>query len=123
MLDRVPLKEATDPVPATPENPPIPVGTNPEQGLSDMQGLSQLADMMGFDGFGFEGLGREAETIYQWGKDTAGDGIAALSAIKNLIRTLGTNSKGKELVQRVYRWVALENQKAEIQKRQELIYD
>jgi len=122
-MDRVPIEQVSDKPEPTETTPPIPVGTAPDKGLSEMQDLNELSAMFGFNEPGFDGMGKEAENIYQWGREMSGEsGTAALNTIKKAIEITGINSTGKELMVKLNRWIKLDSRIMAIQKQKELLH-
>lgn len=106
MLDRVPLEKVVDKSEA--ERPPDTtpdIQAGPSKGIDELQALRHMSEMFGFDGTDFEGMGREAEFILGWAKESGNKEMMfnKLSLLKSVIG----KDRGKEFLTKAYRWVKL----------------
>ena len=124
MADRTPLSQVEDKPPPprvsveidpvaeeAKKTPPDIAGQTPPLGeLSSFTDMRDLSIQLGFEDTKFDGMGKEADILYNWAKRATGTtgGPETLLRVKYLIQDLGINSRGRDLLRRVSQWASLD---------------
>lgn len=86
---------------------------------------NQFADFLGVDAEmrGDHDLAQKIDLIYQWGERQAksSDRVDVSLSIKSLKDLIGLNVQGKTLVDKLYQWVRLDQDRRRINKEMELV--
>ncbi len=104
------------------ETPPDIAGQTPQSGeLTYFTDMRALSIQLGFQDSSFDGMGREADTVYNWAKKETGTngGPETLLRIKYLIQDLGIPSRGKDLLRRVAQWTSLDTRTRDLNLRKQ----
>ncbi len=123
MDNKTPLSEAIDKpepqiLPESPSivkeektSPDIAGQTSPPGEFTHFTDMRALGVLLGFEDQTFDGLGKDADTLYNWAKETTNlkGGPEVILRIKFLIRDLGIPSKGRDLLRKLAHWTALDS--------------
>lgn len=122
MDNKTPLSEALDKPEPTPvsetvekeieSTPPDIAGqTSPHGEFTRFTDMRAMGIMLGFEDNSFDGLGKEADMVYNWSKESTGlkGGPEVILRIKFLVNDLGFPSKGGDLLRKLAHWTSLDS--------------
>lgn len=124
--DRVPLKDVVDKEAevekVAKENTPINRGR--EMSFLDNTDYHAFSDYLevSFEERRDSKVAEKISFLYDWGKEVTGkdDRLRISEEVKNLKRTLGFQEKGTNLIEKLYRYVRLDQQRRKIEKEMRL---
>lgn len=131
--DRVPLEEVIDKDPQTSSTQdPASAGPSLDR-VEEVNALrlnpefTQMTELLGVE-FGDVREGdmvSKIEFLYNWGSNQEGtpDKIDSILAVKNLIKSLGYSFKGKDLVNKLYKYTRLSTDRRRIEKEMSLLHE
>jgi hypothetical protein len=125
-MDRVPLEEAVDKEPQSPEYTEGPAPSHFGTFLDDPN-YHDFSDFLGVDHSDRRDakLAEKLSFLYNWGEraSSSSDPTEVKSAIKMLKRFIGISGEGSHAIDKMYKWARLDSQRRKIGKEMRLLHE